>query len=71
VEYPDAVVASLSEEHAVVDLSACDAKPEVGDTVRIIPNHACVVSNLFDRVFLVRGDQVEQEATVTSRGRLA
>lgn len=71
VEYPDAVVASLSEEHAVVDLSACDSRPQVGDTVRIIPNHACVVSNLFDRVFLIRGDQVEQEATVTSRGRLA
>jgi D-serine deaminase-like pyridoxal phosphate-dependent protein len=71
VEYPGAVVTGLSEEHAVVDLSACAARPEVGDTVRVIPNHACVVTNLFDRVHLVRGDTVEEVAEVTSRGKLA
>jgi D-serine deaminase-like pyridoxal phosphate-dependent protein len=70
VEYPRAVVTGLSEEHAVVDLSACDAKPSIGDTVRVIPNHACVVSNLFDTVYLIRGDQVERQESVTSRGRL-
>ena len=70
IGYPNAIVTGLSEEHAVVDLSACDAKPVVGDTVRVIPNHVCVVSNLFDRVYLIRGDQVERQATVTSRGRL-
>ncbi|OSQ55728.1 alanine racemase [Marivita cryptomonadis] len=70
VEYPDALVHSLSEEHAVVDLSACDTRPDIGDTLRVIPNHACVVSNLYDRVYLIRGDQVEREAEVTSRGKL-
>jgi D-serine deaminase-like pyridoxal phosphate-dependent protein len=65
-------VTALSEEHAVVDLSACTgARPEVGDTVRVIPNHACVVTNLFDRVHLIRGDEVEEIAAVTSRGKLA
>ncbi|MCR8722712.1 D-TA family PLP-dependent enzyme [Frigidibacter sp. ROC022] len=70
VEYPDAIVQALSEEHAVVDLSACDARPRVGETVRVIPNHACVVTNLHDRVYLIRGDQVEREARITSRGKL-
>ncbi len=70
VEYPEAIVTGLSEEHAIVDLSACAARPAVGETVRVIPNHACVVSNLFDTVYLVRGDLVEREASVTSRGRL-
>ncbi len=70
VEYPEAVVHSLSEEHAVVDLSACDARPEIGDTLRVIPNHACVVSNLYDRVYLIRGGEVEREADITSRGKL-
>ncbi|WP_372613849.1 D-TA family PLP-dependent enzyme [Halomonas sp.] len=70
VEYPDAVITALSEEHAVVDLSACTDKPAVGDTVRVIPNHACVVTNLFDTVYLVRGDTVEREAEITSRGKL-
>ncbi len=70
VEYPDAVITALSEEHAVVDLSACADKPAIGDTVRVIPNHACVVTNLFDTAFLVRGDSVEREAEITSRGKL-
>jgi D-serine deaminase-like pyridoxal phosphate-dependent protein len=71
VEYPGAVITVLSEEHAVVDLSACTDKPKVGDTVRVIPNHACVVTNLFDRVHLIRGDEVVEVAPVTSRGKLA
>ncbi|SLN18838.1 D-TA family PLP-dependent enzyme [Roseisalinus antarcticus] len=68
--YPDAVVTGLSEEHGVVDLSACTRKPEIGERLRIVPNHACVVSNLFDRVHLMRGDEVEEIAQVTSRGAL-
>jgi D-serine deaminase-like pyridoxal phosphate-dependent protein len=68
--YPDAVITRLTEEHAVVDLSSSDARPEIGETVWVIPNHACVVSNLFDFVYLVRGaDQVEK-VMVTSRGAL-
>jgi D-serine deaminase-like pyridoxal phosphate-dependent protein len=71
VGYPGAVITGLSEEHAVVDLSGCEKKPEVGDTVRVIPNHACVVTNLFDSVYLIRGESVEEVAEVTSRGKLA
>ncbi len=68
--YPDAVITGLSEEHAVVDLTACAVRPQIGERVRIIPNHACVVTNLFDRVHLMRGDVVEEVAVVTSRGKL-
>jgi D-serine deaminase-like pyridoxal phosphate-dependent protein len=70
VDYPEAVITGLSEEHGHVDLTACHVRPAVGDRVRVIPNHACVVTNLFDRVHLVRGTQVEEVAAVTSRGRL-
>ena len=37
VEYPDAVVANLSEEHGVIDVSKCAAKPRVGEVVSLIP----------------------------------
>jgi D-serine deaminase-like pyridoxal phosphate-dependent protein len=70
VDYPDAVVTSLSEEHGVLDLSACPTRPEIGERVRVIPNHACVVSNLHDTVHLVRGEEVVATEPVTSRGRL-
>lgn len=48
--YPDAVITGLNEEHGIVDLSACTERPKIGERVRVIPNHACVVTNLFDRV---------------------
>ncbi|MCX7299690.1 MAG: D-TA family PLP-dependent enzyme [Rhodobacterales bacterium] len=68
--YPDAIITALNEEHAMVDLTACPDRPRIGDRLRVIPNHACVVTNLFDCVYLMRGTEVEQVADVTSRGKL-
>lgn len=66
---PGARIVSLSEEHAVVDLSACTSRlPEVGDMVRVIPNHTCVVSNLFDRMVFHRGGIVTRVEPVAARG---
>lgn len=68
--YPDAVISGLSEEHGIVDLSRCAQKPKIGETVRIIPNHACVVSNLYDEVVLISGETVVDVLPVAARGRL-
>ncbi|HLW92960.1 MAG TPA: D-TA family PLP-dependent enzyme [Roseiarcus sp.] len=68
--YPDAVIRSLSEEHGVIDLSKSDKKPEIGERVRIVPNHACVVSNLFDKITLVSQDSVVETIPVAARGRV-
>ncbi|MEZ0170934.1 D-TA family PLP-dependent enzyme [Microvirga sp. TS319] len=70
-EYPDAVIVSLSEEHGVVDLSRSATKPEVGEMVRIVPNHVCPVTNLFDEVTFVRGDDVIETVPVAARGKVA
>lgn len=45
---PDVLVRALSEEHGVLDLSQTSWRPEVGDRVRIVPNHVCVSVNLQD-----------------------
>ncbi len=71
VEYPAAVITTLNEEHGIVDLSACAIKPEIGEKVRIIPNHVCVVSNLFDVVNLTDGEIVLETVPVAARGKLA
>ncbi len=68
--YPGAVIQVLSEEHATADFSACPDRPEIGARLRIIPNHACVVSNLFDTVHLVQGDRVIERVDVAARGKL-
>jgi D-serine deaminase-like pyridoxal phosphate-dependent protein len=70
VEYPGAVIASLSEEHGVVDLAACGARPKIGEIVHVIPNHCCVVTNMMDEIFGVRGGVVEAVWPVAARGKL-
>jgi len=59
----------LSEEHGVVKVEAGD-RFRVGQRVAILPNHACVVSNLHDRVYGVRAGAVEAEWRVAARGRV-
>jgi D-serine deaminase-like pyridoxal phosphate-dependent protein len=65
------LIERLSEEHATVRVlgTECGLKP--GDLVRVLPNHACVVSNLVDSVWLVNGDAVLDELPVAARGRIA
>jgi D-serine deaminase-like pyridoxal phosphate-dependent protein len=70
VEYPDAVVAALSEEHGTIDLSKSAKKPKVGEVVSIIPNHCCVVSNMVDEVYAVRNGNVEAVWKVAARGKV-
>jgi D-serine deaminase-like pyridoxal phosphate-dependent protein len=63
-------VARLSEEHAVVLVDGGRTPLEPGDRVRVVPNHACVVSNLVDRVQLVDGLEVVDTLDVAARGRI-
>jgi D-serine deaminase-like pyridoxal phosphate-dependent protein len=69
LDYPDARIYGLSEEHGHVDFSRCARKPDIGERVTILPNHCCVVSNLFDQVFGTRGQDVEVTWPVAARGR--
>jgi D-serine deaminase-like pyridoxal phosphate-dependent protein len=70
LEYSEARIDRLSEEHGMVDLSACGVRrPEVGERLRVVPNHVCPVSNLHDRVALVRDGTFEGFVDVAARGR--
>ncbi|MEO7711719.1 MAG: alanine racemase [Gemmatimonadaceae bacterium] len=69
LEHPDVVVARLSEEHGVLDLARSSWRPVVGERVRIVPNHVCIVVHLNDLVFGMRGDAVVSSWPVAARGR--
>jgi len=70
VEYPDARVYALSEEHGHVDFSACASRPEVGEVVTVIPNHACGCTNMHDEVVVHRGGRIVGFWPVAARGKL-
>lgn len=70
LEYPEARIYDQSEEHGHVDFSRCATRPVIGERITVIPNHTCVVSNLFNEVVGVRGDKVKKVWTVSARGAL-
>jgi D-serine deaminase-like pyridoxal phosphate-dependent protein len=67
-EYPEAKIYQLTEEHGHVDFSACARKPDIGERVSVIPNHCCVVTNLFDEFVGMRDNQVEVRWQIAARG---
>lgn len=69
LDRPPVVVKSLSEEHGVLDLSATDWRPEVGQRVRIVPNHVCVSVNLQEMLWGVAGDRLVCRWPVAARPR--
>ena len=70
VEYPDAMIGKLTEEHAQVDISNCSKVPALGEHVRVIPNHICPCVNLQDQVWLRRLDGELEPLVVDARGKL-
>jgi D-serine deaminase-like pyridoxal phosphate-dependent protein len=65
----DVTVVRMSEEHGVLDLSRTDWRPKVGDQVRVIPNHVCIVTHLNDVMVGIRGGEVVERFDVAARGR--
>jgi D-serine deaminase-like pyridoxal phosphate-dependent protein len=67
----DVIVSAMSEEHGILDLSNTDWRPRVGELVRVIPNHVCIVVHLNDVLFALDGDKVADVWPIAARGRLA
>ncbi len=61
-------VYNMSEEHGFLDIAKVNDKPKVGGLVRITPNHVCPVTNLFDKVVIVKGGEVLGAVKVDARG---
>jgi D-serine deaminase-like pyridoxal phosphate-dependent protein len=71
LDYPQIKVNWASEEHGVIQLRPEQSIPnlQIGDKVRIIPDHACGTTNMHDSLFVVRGEQVEAEWIVAGQGK--
>ncbi len=63
---PHLEVFALSEEHAWCRVPGA-ATIEVGDRLRLVPNHACTCVATQEKLFLVDGDEVVEEWAVDAR----
>jgi D-serine deaminase-like pyridoxal phosphate-dependent protein len=61
---------ALSEEHGHLDLARSSRTYHVGERLRVLPNHVCTTVNMHDRLYGVRGDQVEKVWEVAGRGKV-
>lgn len=68
-DLPGAVIRSVYDHHAVLDLADDTPSPRVGDVVAVVPNHACPVVNLADELVLARDGAVVERLPVLARGR--
>ncbi|MEO5568210.1 MAG: alanine racemase [Gemmatimonadaceae bacterium] len=69
LEHPEVIVKGMSEEHGLLDLARSAWRPRVGEIVRVIPNHVCIVVHLNDTMHGVRGNVLERSWPVEARGR--
>jgi D-serine deaminase-like pyridoxal phosphate-dependent protein len=63
------LIERLSEEHATVRVTG-GTPLRIGDRVRIVPNHACVVANLTSAYVVADGGQVVEHLPVAARGKV-
>jgi len=70
VEAPGTRFHKMNEEHGFLDTEKSERRLELGQKIRVIPNHVCVVMNLHEFVYGVRGEAVEKIWKVEARGRL-
>ena len=66
---PHATINALSEEHGWV-LVHGGSTMSVGDRVRVVPNHACVVVNTHKKLHLINGSEVAATWTVDAQSCL-
>lgn len=71
VEYPDAVIRRLSEEHAQVEFAPGARRPGLGERVTVIPNHICPCVNLQDELWWRQEDGSMRSIRVDARGKLS
>jgi D-serine deaminase-like pyridoxal phosphate-dependent protein len=69
VNYPDAVLERLTEEHGMLRISR-DYDLRVGESIQIVPNHVCSTINLHNEVCFVDENGATERVKVAARGKL-
>ncbi len=68
-DYDGLRVNKLYDEHGLINNVDANKSLNIGDKVRIIPNHVCPTCNLYDKIYLIRKDEVVEELPILCRGK--
>ncbi len=69
LDHPEIELYDLSEEHGHLRIPE-HSKLQIGDRLRVVPNHICPCINLQESVYVISGDQVIDRWNVSGRGRV-
>lgn len=70
-KFSKAYINDVNEEHGFIMLTGNDSDITIGDKLEIIPNHVCVVVNLFDHIYVLNeSEQVIAKWLIRARGRV-
>ncbi len=68
VEYPEARLFRLHEEHGWIDTSRCMKAPHMGQRLSIIPVNIALCMNLYDTFYILRSNGTTECMKVDARG---
>jgi D-serine deaminase-like pyridoxal phosphate-dependent protein len=67
--YPDGTIQRVFDYHGAVSFTGDGARPQLGEIVAVVPNHACPVVDLYDSFIAARGGSAIGRWPVDARGR--
>jgi D-serine deaminase-like pyridoxal phosphate-dependent protein len=70
IGHDDYALTRLNDEHGVITGKDAGTHFQIGDLVRVIPNHVCPCVNLHEYAYGIRNDKVEVVWQVAARGKL-
>lgn len=68
--FKNTYIDKVFDEHAIINNEKFSNNVDVGDKVLIIPVHVCPVCNLYEKAYLIEGDNIVDEIEVSCRAKL-
>lgn len=65
---PGIEIVKLNEEHGFLRFDPALERVAVGERIEIIPNHSCVIPNLYDELPGLRGGRLQESIRIDARG---
>jgi D-serine deaminase-like pyridoxal phosphate-dependent protein len=69
VNFPDLRITQLTEEHGTI-VADQSTNLEIGQKILIVPNHACVVTNMLDEIVVITEERTIKNMQVIGRGKV-